>query len=90
MNELSIRKLLDCLMDGQIHSGQSLGEALGVSRAAVWKQVQQLEQLGLSLKKHKGQGYQLPVGIELLNESRIREQLAASLSAKDLRIETFF
>lgn len=35
--------LLELLRDGRFHSGQALGEALGVSRSAIWKQLQLLE-----------------------------------------------
>ncbi len=30
--------LLRLLQDGRFHSGEALGAALGISRAAVWKQ----------------------------------------------------
>ncbi|OLF51522.1 bifunctional biotin--[acetyl-CoA-carboxylase] ligase/biotin operon repressor BirA [Pseudomonas chlororaphis] len=67
--------LLELLKDGRFHSGQALGGALGVSRSAVWKQLQQLESdLGLSIHKVRGRGYQLAVPLMLLNSVDIREQ----------------
>ncbi|AZD04818.1 bifunctional biotin--[acetyl-CoA-carboxylase] ligase/biotin operon repressor BirA [Pseudomonas chlororaphis] len=67
--------LLELLKDGRFHSGQALGAALGVSRSAVWKQLQQLEvELGLSIHKVRGRGYQLAAPLTLLNPADIYEQ----------------
>ena len=66
--------LLKLLKDGRFHSGQALGAALGVSRSAVWKQLQHLEsELNLSIHKVRGRGYQLAAPLELLEH----EQMAA-------------
>ena len=52
--------LLKLLKDGRFHSGEALGAALGVSRSAVWKQLQHLEaELNLPIHKVRGKGYQL-------------------------------
>jgi len=67
--------LLKLLKDGQFHSGEALGAALGVSRSAVWKQLQQLEaDLGLSIHKVRGRGYQLAAPLMLLSPADICEQ----------------
>lgn len=67
--------LLKLLKDGRFHSGQALGAALGVSRSAVWKQLQLLEaDLGLSIHKVRGRGYQLASPLTLLDSVAIREQ----------------
>ncbi|MGF6199116.1 bifunctional biotin--[acetyl-CoA-carboxylase] ligase/biotin operon repressor BirA [Pseudomonas laurylsulfatiphila] len=64
--------LLKLLKDGRFHSGQALGAALGVSRSAVWKQLQHLEaDLGLSIHKVRGRGYQLSAPLALLDPSEI-------------------
>lgn len=47
--------LLKLLKDGRFHSGEALGAALGVSRSAVWKQLQHLE-IELDLTIHKVRG----------------------------------
>src|SRR5690606_12830641 len=39
---MSALMLVELLADGAFHSGEELGAALGVSRAAVWKQLQRL------------------------------------------------
>ena len=47
--------LLELLADGQLHSGESLAAALGLTRAAVWKGVERLRALG-----HRGAGAGAP------------------------------
>jgi len=69
-------ELITTLADGRFHSGQALGELLGVSRAAVWKHLQKLQALGLEVESVKGRGYRLPGGIELLDKARIGDALA--------------
>lgn len=63
--------LLEILSDGQFHSGEDLGAALGVSRAAIWKQLQKLESLNIPLHSVKGRGYRLPDAVELLNNEAL-------------------
>ncbi len=64
--------LLNLLKDGRFHSGQDLGAALGVSRSAVWKQLQHLEaELGLSIYKVRGRGYQLAAPLTLLDPLKL-------------------
>ena len=75
MSELQ-SKILQVLKDGEFHSGESLGERLGVSRTAVWKQLQKLEAIGLQLESVKGTGYKVPAGFELLDEKHISDQLS--------------
>ncbi|WP_160154571.1 bifunctional biotin--[acetyl-CoA-carboxylase] ligase/biotin operon repressor BirA [Microbulbifer sp. ALW1] len=84
-----LRPLLNLLADGEVHSGESLGEALGVSRAAVWKQLQKLEPLGLQVESVKGRGYRLPGGLDLLAESDIRRHLAGDTGGLLSQIQIF-
>jgi BirA family biotin operon repressor/biotin-[acetyl-CoA-carboxylase] ligase len=64
--------LLKLLKDGRFHSGQALGAGLGISRSAVWKQLQHLEaELGLSVHKVRGRGYQLARPLSLLDAAEI-------------------
>jgi BirA family biotin operon repressor/biotin-[acetyl-CoA-carboxylase] ligase len=64
--------LLELLKDGRFHSGQTLGAALGISRSAVWKQLQHLEaELGLSIHKVRGRGYQLSSPLAMLDPAEI-------------------
>lgn len=62
--------LLKLLQDGRFHSGEALGAALGVSRSAIWKQLQSLEsELSLSIYKVRGRGYRLESPLVLLDEN---------------------
>lgn len=63
-----MRDLLLLLADSQFHSGEELGESLGVTRAAIWKKLKKLELLGVNLHSVKGRGYRLPHKIELLDQ----------------------
>lgn len=70
--------MLELLADGQWHSGESLGRALGISRAAVWKRLQVLESLGVPIKSGKGTGYCLEGGLQLLQSGKILESVTAA------------
>ncbi len=64
--------LLRLLADGHFHSGQVLGDELGVSRSAVWKQLQQIEsELGLEVHKVRGRGYRLASPLSLHDRQAI-------------------
>ncbi len=70
--------LLKLLKDGRFHSGQALGAALGISRSAVWKQLQHLEaELGLTIHKVRGRGYQLRTPLTLLDPDEISQHSSA-------------
>lgn len=61
--------LLRLLQDGRFHSGEALGAALGVSRSAIWKQLQSLEaELALPVHRVRGRGYRLENQLVLLDE----------------------
>jgi BirA family biotin operon repressor/biotin-[acetyl-CoA-carboxylase] ligase len=71
-----VQELLSLLADGRFHSGDMVGKAAGVSRAAVWKLVEQLRGLGLPIEAVKGRGYRLPQPVELLDAAAIVAELA--------------
>ncbi len=68
--------LLRILADGQFHSGNELGEQLGISRTAVWKRIQRLGTLALEVHCVHGKGYRLPRPLELLDAAEIGRALA--------------
>jgi BirA family biotin operon repressor/biotin-[acetyl-CoA-carboxylase] ligase len=69
--------LLPLLSDGEFRSGQDLADALGVSRTAVWKQVNKLgRDTGLEIESVKGRGYRICGGVDLLEEAEIRKTLS--------------
>ncbi|WP_020404987.1 biotin--[acetyl-CoA-carboxylase] ligase [Hahella ganghwensis] len=64
-------KLLRMLSDGEFHSGVALGESLGLTRAAIWKNVAQLEQAGIEIESVKGRGYRLREPIAMLSKELV-------------------
>lgn len=75
--------LLRELADGRFHSGQRLAALLGLSRAAVWKQVQRLESdLGLVVHAVRGRGYRLAAPLEPLDAGRIHAELGDAALGK--------
>lgn len=65
-------ELLKLLQDGRFHSGEALGAKLGISRSAIWKQLQGLEaELGIEVFKVPGRGYRLSSPISLLDAEQI-------------------
>lgn len=86
---MSLKTLLDVLADGQFHSGDKLGSAIGVSRTAVWKQLKKVEDLGLPLISVKGRGYCIEGGLNPLRKDLIESLLspAASAGISSLAIE---
>lgn len=67
--------LLQILADGHFHSGEALGIHLGVTRAAIWKQLRRLEAMGLAIHAVRGRGYRLAQPIEFLHPELIRENI---------------
>lgn len=79
--------ILQLLADGKFHSGSALGTALGVSRSAVWKQVRQLQALGLEVQAVRGRGYRLAQALDLLDAEAIRAQLPDTTRARLQRLD---
>ncbi len=72
-------ELLRLMADGALHSGEELAAALSVSRAAVWKRLQQLAEWGITLEALPGRGYRLESPIDLLDATHIRAALPPGL-----------
>ncbi len=64
-------QIVDLLGDGEFVSGAVLGDALGVSRTAVWKHLNKLSDWGVPIEKSKGRGYRITGGMELLLDDLI-------------------
>ncbi len=67
--------LISILADGEFHSGEQLGEQLGMSRAAINKHIQTLRDWGVDVFTVPGKGYSLPDPIQLLDEALIKSQI---------------
>ena len=66
-------KLLTYLNDGKFHSGETLGQTLGITRSAIWKIMQQLSHEGIEIESAAGKGYRILQGMELLNSSTLTQ-----------------
>lgn len=67
--------LINILADGEFHSGEQLGEMLGMSRAAINKHIHTLKDWGIDVFTVTGKGYSLPAPVQLLDEAVITSQL---------------
>jgi len=80
--------VLRALSDGRFHSGEALAQTAGVTRAAIWKAIQFLQQtFGVEIHSVRGRGYRLGQALELLDHDTIRQQLAEPAALAGL--ETF-
>ncbi|MGY0163628.1 bifunctional biotin--[acetyl-CoA-carboxylase] ligase/biotin operon repressor BirA [Edwardsiella tarda] len=68
-------KLIALLSDGDFHSGEHLGESLGMSRAGINKHIQTLRDWGIDVFTVPGKGYCLPTPMQLLSAEAIAAQL---------------
>ncbi|SKB69262.1 biotin--[acetyl-CoA-carboxylase] ligase [Luteibacter sp. 22Crub2.1] len=75
------RDLLEALAGGDAVSGATLARQAGVTRAAVWKQIETLRLKGVPVEAKVGGGYRLPWATELLDGQRIRTALEPALSS---------
>jgi BirA family biotin operon repressor/biotin-[acetyl-CoA-carboxylase] ligase len=73
-------QLLSVLATGETVSGARLAEAAGVSRAAIWKQVESLRSRGVPIESRGAAGYALPWPLQILDEAEIRAALPARLA----------
>jgi BirA family transcriptional regulator, biotin operon repressor / biotin---[acetyl-CoA-carboxylase] ligase len=74
--------LLRALASGRAVSGAALGRELGVSRAAVWKAVRRLVDLGLDIEALPGRGYRLARPLTLLDRDGVQAALPAGIAAR--------
>lgn len=74
---ISATELLDLLSAEAPVSGADLARRMGVSRAAVWKQIEALRAAGLPIEAHAGEGYRLMRPLDRLDAAAIRRSLPA-------------
>jgi BirA family transcriptional regulator, biotin operon repressor / biotin---[acetyl-CoA-carboxylase] ligase len=83
---MNLLPLLQKLADGEYHSGEGLGQSLGVSRAAIWKQIRSVRELGVAIDAVTGRGYRIAGGLDLLDKDIIEQGLLGE--AQSLRGRT--
>ncbi len=78
----NLRNILSLLADGRFHSGTALASRLGISRTAVWKQIQRLsEQYNIPVQAVQGRGYRLATPLELLDADTVIASLSPAARA---------
>jgi len=81
-------QLLEKLIDGKFHSGEQLASDLGVTRAAIWKNIKILQaEYDLDIHAVTGKGYRFSQSIELLDSKVIMANLPEACLRPE--VETF-
>lgn len=76
MKDHSVKlSILKALSQGGFHSGEELGEQLGVSRAAVSKHIKGIQEWGVDIFRVQGKGYQLAKPMQLLEQEVLNNAL---------------
>ncbi|HEY6124698.1 MAG TPA: biotin--[acetyl-CoA-carboxylase] ligase [Steroidobacteraceae bacterium] len=73
------QRVFQRLDDRGFLSGETLATDLSVTRAAVWKAVEQLRELGVALDAQSNKGYRLAPGVSALSVDRIQSLLPADV-----------
>ena len=68
-------EILKMLSDGSFHSGTDIGKKLGITRAAVCKNIHHLVQSGLEIHRVTGRGYKLDMPLTLLDRGHLLKRL---------------
>ena len=76
------QRVFQRLDDQAFQSGEALAADLSVTRAAVWKAVEQLRELGVALDAQPNKGYRLAPGVSALSVERIQALLPADVRAR--------
>lgn len=75
---MQAQELLLALADGGMVSGAQLAERAGVTRAAIWKQIEALRSRGVPVESRGTAGYCLPWPVQLLDLETLRAALPAA------------
>lgn len=76
------QQLLAALASGETLSGSLLAAEAGLTRAAIWKQVEALRQRGVPVESAGAAGYRLPWPIQMLDEHAIRASLPTAVARR--------
>ncbi len=79
-------KVLSALADGKFHSGEQLATEIGVTRAAIWKSVKQLELEGAKIDAVRGKGYRIFAGLDLLDKQILSDGLSELVSSNNIHL----
>lgn len=83
---MNLYPLIQQLSDGRYHTGTELGDALTVSRTAIWKQIQKLPDLGLDYQTDKQLGYRLLQPLDLLDAEFIHREISQNFDQSQVNL----
>jgi BirA family transcriptional regulator, biotin operon repressor / biotin---[acetyl-CoA-carboxylase] ligase len=87
---IDARALLQTLEETPAQSGSALAKRFGVTRAAIWKQIECLRMLGAPIVAKAGQGYRLGAPLDLLDATEIRTRLSNLAPESVCAVEGFW
>lgn len=79
--------VIEQLSDGEFHSGEAIGQLLGVTRTSVGQYIQDLQSLGLDVFRVTGKGYRLREPLQLINIDAIQQYLQPQTNTESIVIE---
>ncbi|RQW78221.1 MAG: biotin--[acetyl-CoA-carboxylase] ligase [Methanothrix sp.] len=82
---MAAEEILSFLHSGEWVSGEEMAARLGISRAAVWKQIRSLRKRGYEIESSTKKGYRLAGNHDILDADLIRSGLKTQWLGKDLR-----
>ena len=82
-------KLFRLIADGELHSDEELGNALGVSRTAIWKIINSLSDYGVTIDAVKGKGCRLSRAVEFLDREALLSLMNSSAAKILGKLEIF-
>tara|TARA_Y100001970_G_scaffold67897_1_gene86541 strand:+ start:871 stop:1845 length:975 start_codon:yes stop_codon:yes gene_type:complete len=78
--------VLELLSNEEYRSGENLAAKLGVSRVAIWRQIERLKKIGVDISSVSGQGYRMQNDFETLNPAKICENLESGIDLDESSI----
>lgn len=78
--------ILQRLSDGHFHSGEALARQFNVTRATIWKAIQEAETLGIEVFSVRGRGYKLPQAVTLLDATTVTQAIGEQRHLFDVQI----
>lgn len=78
--------VLRLLEDGQFHSGEAIGRALGITRGSVSNALAGVEAFGLAVETRHGRGYRLLTPVQWLSRDRIAGHLGGQAARFDITV----
>lgn len=85
MNDYTLAALR-LLEDGAFHSGEAMGQCLGVTRESISTALEAIEAHGLAIDRVRGKGYRLLTPVHWLNRQQIQQYLGACAGRFDVEV----